>query len=209
MDIVISLFGYLASVLLAISLIVNNDLKFRWLNTFGCMAFIVYGVLLQAFPIILTNSILLLINVYRIYKIHQTHENFDMVEFAADDQVIDKFIQFYRQDINAYFPQFTSIDPNAEIRFAVLRDMVIANIFVAKLSADGTANVLVNYTVPKYRDFQVGKYIFDREKKYLKNKGVNKIVYDQPVNKAHMHFLKVMGFATEEAMGKPVLVKTL
>ena len=54
--------GYLASILLAISLMVNNDLKFRWLNTFGCLSFILYGIFIQAMPVILTNSLLLLIN---------------------------------------------------------------------------------------------------------------------------------------------------
>jgi len=54
--------GYLASILLAISLLVNNDLKFRWLNSFGCLSFIIYGLMIHAFPIILTNVILLVIN---------------------------------------------------------------------------------------------------------------------------------------------------
>src|SRR5688572_17319812 len=57
-------FGYLASLLLALSLMVNNDLRFRWLNSGGCVAFIIYGVLINAIPIILTNTGLLLINLY-------------------------------------------------------------------------------------------------------------------------------------------------
>lgn len=34
-EIIAQALGYIASILLAISLMVNNDLKFRWLNTFG------------------------------------------------------------------------------------------------------------------------------------------------------------------------------
>jgi hypothetical protein len=39
----------------------------------------------------------------------------------------------------------------------------VANIFSAKVDAAGNAEVLINYTVPKYRDFKVGKYIFENE----------------------------------------------
>ncbi|MFN8246738.1 MAG: hypothetical protein U0T56_10185 [Ferruginibacter sp.] len=38
----------LASILLAISPVLVNDLKFRWLNTFGLPEFILYGIFIQA-----------------------------------------------------------------------------------------------------------------------------------------------------------------
>ena len=187
-------FGYLASVLLGISLLVNNDLKFRWLNTGGCIAFIVYGILINAFPIILTNSVLLLINLYTLLKIYKKTEDFDLLEFGADATLIAKFLGFYEQDIKAYFPEFVLQETENDIRFVVLRDIVIANVFVASLTEDGTAEVKLNYTVPKYRDYKVGRFIFDREKEYLVSKGVKKIVYNRVDNKSHEQFLKVMGF---------------
>jgi len=61
-DLLAPVVGYIASVLLAIALIVNNDLKFRWLSFFGNLCFISYGLVIGAFPIILTNTILLAIN---------------------------------------------------------------------------------------------------------------------------------------------------
>ena len=69
-DLIIQATGYLASLLLALSLLVTNDLRFRWLNTGGCLAFIVYGVLIGAFPIILTNGILFFINTVTLFKIY-------------------------------------------------------------------------------------------------------------------------------------------
>ncbi|HVF81526.1 MAG TPA: YgjV family protein [Flavisolibacter sp.] len=187
-------FGYLASVLLGISLLVNNDLKFRWLNTGGCVAFIIYGILINAFPIILTNTVLLLINLYTLLKIYKKGEDFDLLEFGVDATLIAKFLGFYEEDIHAYFPEFELRAEENDIRFVVLRDIVIANVFVASLTEDGTADVKLNYTVPKYRDYKVGRFIFDKEKTYLVSKGVKRIVYKKVANKSHEQFLKVMGF---------------
>jgi hypothetical protein len=201
--------GYLASVLLAISLVVNNDLKFRWVNMFGCMSFIVYGIMINQIPIILTNSMLLLINLFYLVKIYRTNENFDMVECVAGGQMISKFIQFHHTDVRNYFPEFNAADPGYEISFVVLRDMVIANLFVAKNAGDGNAEVKINYTVPKYRDYKVGRFIFEQEKKYLIAKGVKKIVYTELYNKQHEDFLKVMGFAKELYKGNECYVKSI
>lgn len=186
--------GYVASVLLALSLLVNNDLKFRWLNMFGCLAFIVYGILITAFPIILTNAILLLINVFYLIKTYNTKENFDLLEFTPGDKIINKFLQFYNKDIESYFPGYRLAGNDNDIRFVILRDMVIANIFVAELAADGNAYVKINYTVAKYRDYKVGTFIFDKEKNFLKAKGIHQLVYLNVPNKNHAAFLKKMGF---------------
>jgi hypothetical protein len=79
----------------------------------------------------------------------------------------------------------------------VLRDIVIANIFVAELRDDGTALVQLNYTVAKYRDYKVGRYIFNKNNKFLMSKGVRKLVYKQPISKQHEAYLKVIGFKKE------------
>lgn len=202
-------FGYLASVLLAIGLLVNNDLKFRWLNTGGNIAFIIYGVVLGAVPIILTNSILLAINVFYLYKIYNRKEHFELIEFSNGGVMIDRFLSFYQTDIAAYFPAFNREELEGNVNFVVLRDLVIANIFSAKLAGDGTAEVIINYTVTKYRDYKVGRFIFDKEKQYLLSKGVKTIYYKTVSHKRHEKFLAVMGFTRLEINGAPYLAKTI
>ena len=201
--------GYIASALLAISLMVNNDFKFRWLNTLGCLSFIIYGVLINAYPVIITNALLLLINGFYLIKIYRTNENFDLLEFEPAATLIERFLLFYKADIKNYFPGFIKITDDNNIRFVVLRDIVIANIFTATLQDDGTAIVNLNYTVPKYRDYKVGRFIFEREKKYLLSKGVKRLVYSQAVNLKHKRFLNVMGFRKETIDGKEYFTKKL
>lgn len=208
-DFIIQGAGYLASLLLALSLIVTNDIKFRWLNTGGCIAFIVYGILIGAFPIILTNGILLAINLYTLYKIYQRQEDFDLVPFNAGDEIITKFLQFYAKDLSQYFPHFTPASLAGNVRFMVVRDMAIANVFVASLNEEGTADIALNYTVPKYRDYKVGRYIFEKEIPFLVSKGIKRLRYKEVFNKSHAEFLQVMGFTKTLHNGQEYFTKSL
>ena len=201
--------GYLASVFLILALIVANDLKFRWFNTAGNVAFITYAIVLHAFPVLLTNGILLAINCYYLFKIYRRQENFELIEFSGEEQLVNKFTSFYKNDIGEYFPGFDESKLKGNLNFVVLRDLVIANMFSATVDADGDAKVLINYTLKKYRDYKVGRFIFDKEKQFLISKGVKRIVYPATIHSKHEQFLKVMGFWKEVVNGEPVYVKRL
>ena len=204
-----SYFGYLASLCLVISLVVNNDLKFRWFNSIGCLAFIIYAVFLSAIPVLITNSILLCINIYYLLKIYTKQENFDLLEVKGDEQLASKFLDFYWNDIATYFPRFKAEEVANNLNFMVTRDMVMANMFSAKLSTSGDAVVSLNYTLRKYRDYKVGTFIFEKEKAYLLSKGVKRIVYDEVSNKGHLDFLKVNGFTLQPVSGKECYVREI
>ena len=208
-DILVFSIGYVAAIFLAISLFINQTLKFRWMNVCGNISFIMYGILLGAFPIILTNAILLSINLYKIYKIHRLREVFELLEFKRDNDFVNRFLKFYKNDIRSYFPSFVFDNDEEKICFLVLRDLVIANIFVAKINPDGSVNVEINYTVPKYRDYKVGRYIFEKRKNFLKTKGITKIVYETVFSSQHEHFLKHVGFKAVCSNGKTSYVKEL
>jgi hypothetical protein len=202
-------FGYLASLLLAIGLLVSNDLKFRWLNTGGNIAFIMYGTVIGAIPIILTNCILLSINLFYLYKIYSRKEHFELLEFNNGGILIERFLSFYKADIANHFPGFKREQLEGNLNFVVLRDLVIANIFSAKINIDGNADVFINYTVAKYRDYKVGRFIFEKEKDYLLNKGIKSISYTTVANKRHQKFLDIMGFSIEDNNGRQYRVKKI
>ncbi|MBS1736888.1 MAG: hypothetical protein JSS98_09855 [Bacteroidetes bacterium] len=197
-SILIDIIGYSASALLAISLMVNNDLKFRWVNAGGCLFFIIYGGFIGAWPIIVTNSLLLAINIFYLLKIYTSHEDFELIEFQGTERLVKKFLTFYAADIHNYFPDFKHEINEDQLNFVILRDLVIANIFIATLQPDGSAIIRLNYTVSKYRDYKVGTFIFKKDRKFLISKKINELVYESVANKNHLHFLKKMGFMQSE-----------
>ena len=187
-------FGYLASLFLVIALLVTTDAKFRLFSILGNIAFIIYGIIFKAWPVLITNGILFSINIYYLYKLYSHKEDFVLLEFKGEEKLAEKFLDFYRADIAAYFPAFDASQLKGNLNFVVLRDIVIANLFSAALSPEGDATVIINYTVPKYRDYKIGKFIFEKEKKFLLSKGVKRIVYEKVHNKNHEKFLLVYGF---------------
>ncbi len=202
-------FGYLASLCLIIALLVNNDLKFRWFNTFGNIFFIIYAIVLGAFPVLLTNLILLGINGYYLIKVYRRQENFEMLEFKGDEKLATRFLEFYQEDIRDYFPAFNKEVMQQNLNFVVTRDLVIANMFSAKILDNGDAVVALNYTLQKYRDYKVGRYIFEKERDHLLEKGIRRIVYTKVSNKNHRQFLTVMGFKKEDHHPEEYFVKEL
>lgn len=202
--------GYLASAFLAFSLIVTNAIKFRILNIIGCFTFILYGFLINAFPVIVANTILLVINIFQLTKLHQSKEQFQYISIEKGDKIVNKFIEFYKKDIDNFFPgiQFLA-SLQQQISFVVLRDAAIANLFIANIDSNGNAIVKINYTVPQYRDYKVGKFIFEKEKSFLKANNIKQVVYENVYNKNHLNFLKVMGFTNKSALGFGCWVKVL
>lgn len=187
-------FGYLASLALIIALLVSTEIKFRIFSLAGNVFFIIYGIIFHAWPVIITNAILLVINLRFLYRILKHRENFDLISFVGDEKLVLKFLDFYKNDIAEYFPGFTAEQLKGNLNFVVLRDLVIANIFSADVSPDGNAVVQLNYTVKKYRDYKIGRYIFEREKQFLLSKGVQQVLYPNVSNKGHEKFLLVHGF---------------
>jgi len=62
------LVGYLASLLLIVSFLMKNIRTLRLVNSLGCIAFVVYGFLLQtSWPIIITNAFIVGANIYYLY----------------------------------------------------------------------------------------------------------------------------------------------
>ena len=202
--------GYLASAFLAISLIVSNSFKFRVFSSLGCLTFIVYGFLVNAFPVMLANGILLVINVYQLWKLTRIEEEFLFVPILPENRIVQKFLNYYKDDIKSYFPEFAfdKVVPN-QVSYVVLRDIAIANMFVAVVNENGDAIMKVNYTVPQYRDYKVTKFIIERESNTLKSHGIKKLVYESVFNPSHLQFLKVVGFTPELIEGKECWIKTI
>lgn len=68
----IDLLGYLAGAFLLMMAMSKSQLAMRRFNIAGNATFIVYGFLGQIWPILVLNSVMLMIHVYRIFQIQPT-----------------------------------------------------------------------------------------------------------------------------------------
>lgn len=68
--------GYLASSLIAISLLMNSIVKLRWFNLIGSILFSAYGFAIDAIPVGIINAFIALVNIYYLVKIYSDREVF-------------------------------------------------------------------------------------------------------------------------------------
>ena len=61
--------GYLASVLVAISITINGGIYFRILNLTGSVCFLIYGIIIGSWPVTIINVYGIGINIFHIIKI--------------------------------------------------------------------------------------------------------------------------------------------
>lgn len=60
--------GYVAMVLVGLSIMMNNIKLLRILNMAGAVAFVLYGGLIGSLPVVLLNSFLTLVNFFYLYR---------------------------------------------------------------------------------------------------------------------------------------------
>ncbi len=103
----VELFGYAASVFVAISLLMVSLVKLRILNLIGCTFFVIYGSLLGSIPIVLTNGFIMLVNIYFLVQMYR--KDISSFEYVSADKRLPELMDFYRlrqKDIARYYPDF-------------------------------------------------------------------------------------------------------
>ena len=61
--------GIIASAFVLVSFLFKGELKIRYINVFGCLIFVIYGILIKSFSVYFMNGALVLVHIYFIFKI--------------------------------------------------------------------------------------------------------------------------------------------
>lgn len=63
--------GILGTLFIIVAFILNGELKIRIFDLIGAILFVIYGITISSFSTILLNTILIIIQVYKIYKLRE------------------------------------------------------------------------------------------------------------------------------------------
>lgn len=63
--------GYAASAFIVISLMMTSIIKLRIINSIGCFLFVIYGMYVKAYPVVISNGLIILINMYNLYNLNK------------------------------------------------------------------------------------------------------------------------------------------
>jgi hypothetical protein len=190
--------GYGASVLVAVSLMMANIKRLRWINMAGALAFSLYGYLIGAYPVFVLNGWIALVNVYFLIRLYRFKDQFDLIqEASADSPVYSLLLRRYSDDIRQYFPAVGAETLRGSNALLIFRNMKPVGLFAYKPSDDGrTAKVLMDYVIPEARDFKTARYFFDHHLKQLREAGF-KMLTSCSDNISHTRYLLKMGFVAD------------
>lgn len=199
--------GYIASIIIALSMTMNSIVKFRWINLTGALTFSIYGFLIGALPVGFLNGFIVAVDIYYLFTIYTKKEIFETLEVRGDNKYLLRFLEFHHKEIQKFFPGFTYKPEMNTISFFVLRNTAVAGLFLAHREESNVLKVGLDYVVPEYRDFKNGRYIYHRLRSRFIKDGFTKVIATGKSSK-YSKYLKKIGFTKNpEGMFSKHLVK--
>lgn len=196
--------GYLASLIVLISLLMSSVKKLRWINLIGSVIFAVYGVLITAIPVAVMNGGIVAINMYYLYQMYQKKDYFRISKMETSSTYYQEFLNFYKEDINTFFTESYDMNDASLLKIFILRNMQPAGLFVGKKHDDASLEIYLDYVISAYRDFKVGDYLFNQQKSFFTEQGITRL-WTHPGTEKHQKYLARMGFTLEN----DIYVKTI
>ncbi|HFE63915.1 MAG TPA: hypothetical protein ENK14_05795 [Caldithrix sp.] len=194
--------GYLASLLIALSLMMSSIVRLRWIGLLGAVLFSIYGVFIHSVPVVLLNGFNALVHFYYLIQISRRKEYFELMTVPnKDTPFLQRFVRFYWEELSYYFPDFDLQKIKKPLIYFIFRDMNPAALFIAEPYDKTTLKILVDYVTPNYRDMKSAHYIFLKSKKLFGTKGYQRFITKAQVKK-HEKYLKKMGFRRVQINGE-------
>ncbi|MCK9207447.1 MAG: hypothetical protein M0P66_10080 [Salinivirgaceae bacterium] len=197
--------GYAASVLVLVSMLMSSILRLRIVNLVGSALFSAYGFLIGALPVGLLNLFVVFANIYHLYKMFGAEESFTTLEIRRDNRYLLKFLDFYKKDIQKYFPKFEYNNSINSYTYMFLRNMAVAGVFLARDYGNKRLYIGLDYVIPQYRDFKLGKFIYKDKIRFFKEQGYT-MLCTIPQSAHHARYLEKMGFHKETLEGNEYFV---
>lgn len=188
----LEIIGFVASAVVAISLMMRNVFWLRVINLIGGAIFTIYGIFIQSAPVAVMNAFVVCIDSYYLLQSFQK-DYFKILEVRPDGYYLKKFLTFYHDDILKFMPEFNGeIEADAKV-FFILSNMVPAGLLISRTHADGTLWVEMDFAIPDYRDFKLGRFLYSHQAEVF-DASQHERVYCQANTKTHQKYLKRMGF---------------
>ncbi|MFA6377251.1 MAG: hypothetical protein WCW63_01360 [Acholeplasmataceae bacterium] len=199
--------GYLASLIVLISLLMSSVKKLRWINMIGSLIFGTYGFLINSYPVAIMNLGIVIINIYYLVQMYGNKDYFQLLETSENDAYYERFKSFYESEIKSFMDQDETFSTKGSFKVFVLRNMVPAGLLVGTIESH-TLNISIDYVTPQYRDFKIASFLFNDQKAFFQGKGIDTLK-TKPGNEKHEKYLKRIGFHLEIENEKRVYIKKL
>lgn len=159
MNIYLEIFGYIGTALVILSMMMTSLLKLRVINICGSTISAVYSILCNAWPIVVMNVCLILINSFQIIQKVRHKKPYGHLQLSCDDPTARYFFSLYRDHIQKIFPDYRlEAHDGRELHMIYVGNEAVG-VFVGSRRED-SYHLEMGYVLPKYCDDAMGKYLF-------------------------------------------------
>lgn len=189
--------GYVGSAFVLVSFLMSSVLKLRILNTVGSIVSLAYGLAIHAYPTVIMNACLAVINVIQIVKLmrHSDKKVYHMHASTSTDDFLNYFVETHMEDILHFFKGFVFEKDKYNFVQTVNYNYTMISVILGHIDENGLLEVYLDYVTPEYRDCSVGKYVYS----HLDGYGVKKIAFMANPAKS-IAYLKKIGFNCNEGI---------
>lgn len=190
--------GYVGSALIILSLTQKSILRLRVIGLAGSLTFLVYSLLIEAYPIAVVNVLAASIHLWFLRKlVRRKAEVFRVLHVDADSKYLLDFLDHYRDDIVGRFKPDFRYEPLPDQTVAfILRDMVPAGLLIGLPHEDCTVEVKLDYVIPQYRDFKIGSYVYSDASGIFTDRTCRR-AWATATNSDYAAYLRRMGFRAD------------
>ncbi|WP_210648560.1 YgjV family protein [Nocardioides sp. SYSU D00065] len=169
--------GWGGSALLVYSLLQASVLRLRLLNAIACVILIVFNAMLGVWPMVGMNVVLVAINVWFIARlVRERHDEsaFEVLEVGPGDEYLRHTLRVHGADILRFNPGFVHDPGETHDAFVVQKGDETVGVVLLREHGE-TAEVLLDYVTPRYRDLSPGEFVW-RRSGLLAERGIRRVV---------------------------------
>jgi len=190
------LLGYLASALVILSLSMRSVVRLRTISLCASTTFLIYGVLIDAVPIIVTNVSLVALNLWFLGREFSQRgddrHDLGVSAIRATSPFLLDFVEYHLHDIRSFQPSFTMPSGDNVVSLLLTRDGLPAGLIVGRRQGD-VLRIDLDYVMREHRDSRLGRWLYSSHNPVFRELGFTALCADASTEDHHK-YLRRVGF---------------
>lgn len=188
------LIGYLSSLLIAAAMMMSVMLRLRIVAVLGSLLMSLYGVLIDAWPILIANVFISGVHIWHLRHLLFNPAHFELQPISQTSHwYFDRFIHFYGRDIARSHPDFDLQKLAHRRGFFILRDMLSAGLFV--YTEEGRSlRIHLDYVTPSFRDLRNARFAYAEFERRFADSTAERFIVQPATNEMRNYFRRI-GFS--------------
>jgi hypothetical protein len=162
----VQVLGWVGSALLVYSVLQTRIFRLRLFNGVASAMLVIFNAAIAVCPMVALNVTLTAINVFYIVRLQRgRHDSrtFEVLEISPAEAYMKHLLREFDADIQHFNPGFSDHDAaRADHGFLIVTGAETVGLVLARNAGDGSAQVDLDYVVPKYQGFTLGEFVYRR-----------------------------------------------